>query len=308
MSFTADDIPTLAGKNILITGANSGLGLESARALAKHGAHVILACRTLAKANAAAEQIRAETPTASLEPEALDLSDLSSVRSFARELSARHTHLDVLLNNAGVMATPYMRTSDGFELQFGTNHLGHFALTGLLFELIVKTPGSRIVNVSSVAHRMGKLRFDDPNWEHGYSKWGAYGMSKLANLLFTYELARRCAVGGIGVLVVAAHPGYSSTNLQIRGGELAQNKLTTWASKVFTPLVAQDAARGALPEIYAAVASDVSSGDYIGPDGFYEMRGAPRKVRSNARSHDAGDMQRLWELSERLTGVHFGLV
>ncbi|MDB4988239.1 MAG: short-chain dehydrogenase/reductase [Myxococcaceae bacterium] len=307
MRWTLSNIPQLAGKKVVITGANSGLGLASAKALAARGAHVILACRTMAKANGAVADIRAVTPDASLEPEALDLSDLSSVRTFARELTGRHAHLDVLLNNAGVMATPYTRTSDGFELQFGTNHLGHFALTGLLFDRLAKTPGARVVNVSSVAHRIGKLRFDDPHWQQSYAKWPAYGMSKLSNLLFTYELARRCAVAGIGVRAVAAHPGYSSTNLQIRGGELANAKLTTWASRTFTPWVAQPADRGALPELYAAVAEDVQAGDFIGPDGLYELRGYPKKVRSSARSHDADDMQRLWELSERLTGVHFGL-
>jgi len=308
MRWTTENIPPLDEKTIVITGANSGLGFEAAQALAAHGAHVVLACRTMAKAQGAAEQIRTRFPNANVEPDALDLSDLASVRSFAREFLARHTKIDVLLNNAGVMAPPYMKTTDGFELQFGTNHLGHFALTGLLFDTIAKTPNARIVTVSSVAHLIGKMRFDDPSWEHGYSKWPAYGMSKLANLLFTYELARRCAVAGIPVRAVAAHPGYSSTNLQIRGGELANAKLTAWASRTFTPWVAQRADRGALPELYAAVADGVEAGDFIGPDGLGELGGYPTKVRSNARSHDGESMRRLWELSERLTGVHFGLL
>jgi len=176
-----------------------------------------------------------------------------------------------------------------------------------LFELLIKTPGARVVNVSSIAHRVGKLRFDDPAWEHGYSKWGAYGMSKLANLLFTYELARRAQVAGLALRSVAAHPGYSSTNLQLRGAELANAKLKEWATGWFTPLVAQKAELGALPQLYAAVADEVSAGDFIGPDGLYELRGYPKKTRSSARSHDAADMQRLWELSERLTGVRFAL-
>lgn len=308
MPWTTENIPPLDGKNILITGANSGLGLASAKALARRGAHVILACRTLAKANAAAEEIRAGNSSARLEAQAVDLTDLSSVRTFAREVNARHARLDVLLNNAGVMATPYLRTHEGFELQFGTNHLAHFALTGLLFELLTKTPGARVVNVSSLAHRIGKLRFDDPAWERKYAKWPAYGMSKLANLLFTYELARRARVAGIDVRSVAAHPGYSSTNLQLQGAALAEDTVKLWATRWFTPLVAQKADRGALPQLYAAVADDVSSGDFIGPDGLAETRGYPKKTRSNARSHEASDMQRLWELSERLTGVHFGLL
>jgi NAD(P)-dependent dehydrogenase (short-subunit alcohol dehydrogenase family) len=308
MPWTLQNIPPLDGKNILITGANSGLGLVSAKALARRGAHVILACRTLAKANSAADEIRAGNAGARLEPQAVDLTDLGSVRAFAREINARHARLDVLLNNAGVMATPYLRTQDGFELQFGTNHLAHFALTGLLFELLTKTPGARVVNVSSLAHRFGKMRFDDPSWERSYSKWGAYAMSKLANLLFTYELARRAQVAGIAVRSVAAHPGYSSTNLQVRGAALADAKLKAWATRWFTPLVAQKAETGALPQLYAAVADDANSGDYIGPDGLGEARGYPKKTRSNARSHATAEMQRLWELSERLTGVHFGLL
>ncbi|MET0287507.1 MAG: oxidoreductase [Polyangiales bacterium] len=308
MRWTAEDIPKLDGKTILITGANSGLGLDSAKALAKRGAHVVLACRTLAKARSAEEAIRVETPGAKLSSQAVDLADLGSVRAFAREVSASLPALDVLLNNAGVMAPPYMRTADGFEMQFGTNHLGHFALTGLLFPLLSKTPGARVVTVSSMAHRIGTMRFDDPQWERGYSKWPAYGMSKLANLLFGYELARRCHIAGIPLKSVVAHPGYSSTNLQLRGAELAQNKLSRWASGVFTPLVAQPSWRGALPQLYAAVADGVSSGDFIGPDGFYEVRGYPKKSRSSARSRDPQDMKRLWELSEQLTGVHFGLL
>ncbi|HEX5660456.1 MAG TPA: oxidoreductase [Polyangiales bacterium] len=306
--WTAEDIPKLDGKNFLITGANSGLGLESAKALARHGAHVVLACRTLAKAKAAAEVIRGEQPGAQLSPQAVDLADLSSVRAFAREIATTLPTLDALMNNAGVMATPYLRTADGFELQFGTNHLGHFALTGLLFELLAKTPGARVVTVSSMAHRMGGVRFSDPHWERRYAKWPAYGMSKLANLLFAYELHRRCKIAGIDVASVAAHPGASSTNLQVRGPELANDKLGTLAWRSLWPLFTQPAWRGALPQLYAAVAEGASSGDFIGPDGLYELRGYPKKSRSNARSRDPQAMKRLWELSEQLTGVHFGLL
>jgi NAD(P)-dependent dehydrogenase (short-subunit alcohol dehydrogenase family) len=307
MRWTAEDIPKLDGKNILITGANSGLGLDSAKALAKHGAHVVLACRTLAKAKAAAEAIRLEAPHAQLSPHAVDLSDLNSVRTFAREISSKLPALDVLMNNAGVMALPYLQTADGFEMQFGTNHLGHFALTGLLFELLAKTPGARVVTVSSVAHRMGTIRFDDPHWKHGYSKWQAYGMSKLANLLFTYELDRRCQIAGIALKSVGAHPGGAATNLQVRGPELAQDKLAAFTYKVM-PLLTQPSWRGALPQLYAAVAEGVSSADYIGPSGLFELSGYPKKTRSAARSRDPQAMRRLWELSEQLTGVHYGLI
>ncbi len=308
MRWTAAEIPKLDGKNVLITGANSGLGLESAKALAKHGAHVVLACRTLAKAKAAAEAIRIAHPDANVSAQAVDLADLGSVRGFAREIAASLPTLDVLMNNAGVMATPYLRTADGFEMQFGTNHLGHFALTGLLFELLAKTPGARVVSVASLAHRNGQIRFDDPSWEHGYTKWAAYCMSKLANLLFANELARRCNIAGIDLKSVAAHPGASSTNLPVRGPELAQQKIATLFWAKLTPLFAQSSARGALPQLYAAVADGVSSGDYIGPDGPFEAYGNPKKVRSAARAREPQSMKRLWELSEKLTGVHYGLI
>lgn len=307
MRFTFEQIPPLEHKTILITGANSGLGFESAKALAQRGARVIVAARTAEKAEAAIAALRAEQPSAKLAPLVLDLAELASVRSAAREVNARYDRLDVLLNNAGVMATPYARTRDGFELQFGTNHLGHFALTGSLFELLSRTPDARVVNVSSGAHRLGKLRFDDPHWEHGYAKWPAYGMSKLANLLFTYELARRVAIAGLSLRSVAAHPGYAATNLQYRGLELANARFAERVTRVVNPLLGQSAAEGALPQIFAAVASGVDNGDYLGPSRWFEARGQPKKVASNARSHDADAMRKLWELSEQLTGVRFGL-
>jgi NAD(P)-dependent dehydrogenase (short-subunit alcohol dehydrogenase family) len=305
MKWTAENIPDLAGKTVLITGANSGLGLESAKALAGHGAHVIMACRNPQKAESSALDIRASYPKARLELVPLDLSNLSSVRALARDVREKHARLDVLLNNAGIMAVPYAKTADGFELQFGTNHLGHFALTGLLFDLLAKTPGARVVNVSSQAHTMGKMRFDDLSWETGYKKWSAYGMSKLANLLFTYELARRSQAKGVNVLSVAAHPGYAATNLQYAGAELQHKKLLSKILHWGNPLLGQPPEMGALPQLYAAIATDVQSGDYIGPDSFGGWRGYPEKVRSNRRSHDEADMQRLWEASEQLTGVKF---
>jgi NAD(P)-dependent dehydrogenase (short-subunit alcohol dehydrogenase family) len=305
MRFTAQDIPRLDDKIVLITGANSGLGLESAKALAARGARVLVAARSADKCEHAMREIRKDDAAARLEPLLLDLADLASVRAAAAEVMARYARLDVLMNNAGVMAVPYARTKDGFELQFGTNHLGHFALTGLLFELLRKTAGARVVNVSSSAHKMGKLRFDDPHWERSYGKWSAYGMSKIANLLFTYELARRCTAQGIAIKSVAAHPGYAATNLQYRGPQLAQSAFGERLFRWINPLLGQPAAMGALPQLYAAVAPDVQSGDYIGPGGFKETRGYPKKVQSIARSHDLQTMQKLWTLSEQLTGVRF---
>ena len=307
MKWTSDQIPRLDGKTILITGANSGLGLESARVLARKGARVILACRTRDKARAASSELLADQPDAQLEPLAVDLSDLASVRSAARDVASRHDRLDVLLNNAGIMATPYMRTRDGFELQFGTNHLGHFALTGLLFPLLRATPASRVVSVSSSAHKIGHMHFDDPHWEKRYARWPAYGTSKLANLLFVNELARRCKQAGVGVLAAAAHPGYASTNLQLRTVQLSQAKLAEKVVGALNPLFGQPAAMGALPQLYAATASDVLPGDYIGPGGLFEARGYPKKVRAKQSAYDAADMLRLWELSEGMTRVHFGV-
>ena len=279
MNFTIQRIPDLNGKTIVITGANSGLGLESAKALAAHGALVIVGSCSQDKADAAVAQIQTETPSATLQPLVIDLADLSSVRAAADEVRARHPRLDVLMNNAGIMAVPYSQTRDGFELQFGTNHLGHFALTGLLFDLLKNTPSARVVTVSSGAHRMGKLRFDDLRWERAYAKWPAYGMSKLANLLFTYELARRAKLATLSLIAVAAHPGYAATNLQFRGPELAGSKVGAGIMRAMNAAFGQTAAMGALPQLYAAVAPDVISGDYIGAGGLFEASGYPKKVK-----------------------------
>jgi protochlorophyllide reductase len=298
-------MPSLEGTTALITGANSGLGLESARALAAKGAHVILAVRNADNGKKALDELRAEQPLASLEVVTLDLSSLASVRRCAAEVSAKQQRLDILLNNAGIMAVPYRLTEDGFESQFGTNHLGHFALTGLLFPLLLKAKRARVVNVSSQAHQIGRMRFDDLTWSRGYSRWGAYGMSKLANLLFSYELAKRIAAKGLPVLAAAAHPGYAATNLQHRGAELAGNALWAKAIQLLNPLGGQSAAMGALPQLCAATAPDVVPGDYVGPGGFMRARGYPKKMRSNALSYDAEAMRKLWEVSEQLTGVHY---
>jgi NAD(P)-dependent dehydrogenase (short-subunit alcohol dehydrogenase family) len=301
--WTEQDIPDLTGKVVLITGANSGLGLESAKMIAGKGAHVVMACRNPEKAESAAQEIRALHAKASLELVALDLASLSSVRELAASFTRKNGRLDVLLNNAGIMAIPYTQTVDGFEAQFGTNHLGHFALTGLLYELLSKTPGARVVSVASQAHKMGKMRFDDLGWQHGYKKWAAYGMSKLANLLFAYELATRVARSGHGPLSVAAHPGYAATNLQYAGADLQGRKLASRVLRWANPLLGQSAAMGALPQVYAATAPDVRPGEYIGPRGL--IGGYPARARSNRRSHDTSAQHKLWQESERLTGVAF---
>jgi NAD(P)-dependent dehydrogenase (short-subunit alcohol dehydrogenase family) len=227
------------------------------------------------------------------------------VRRCAEDVQRRHKRLDILLNNAGIMAPPYTRTEDGFELQFGTNHLGHFALTGLLFKLLTSTPGARVVTVSSVMHLLGKLRFDDLSWSSGYSKWPAYSMSKLANLLFSHELALRSTQAGLSLLSAAAHPGYAATNLQQRGAELAGQKLRAKLVRMFNPVGGQSPAMGALPQLYAATAPDMQAGDYVGPAHLFATRGYPKKMRSSQRSHDAAAMRELWEVSLKLTGVSY---
>jgi NAD(P)-dependent dehydrogenase (short-subunit alcohol dehydrogenase family) len=301
------NIPDLTGKVVVITGANSGLGFGASQVLAAKGVRVVMAVRDVAKGEQAAAGIRRSAPRAGLEVMALDLADLASVRRFAETFPASHDRLDVLLNNAGVMAIPRRVTADGFEMQFGTNHLGHFALTGLLLPLILKTPGSRIVTVSSGAHIFGKIKFDDLQSERSYSKWGAYGQSKLANLLFAYELQRKLKVAGSDVISVAAHPGYASTNLQAVGPQMEGSRLGARTMTAANRVLAQSAAMGALPEVYAAASPDVRGGDYIGPDGFMGQRGFPRKVRSNSRSHDRAVAARLWAVSEELTGVRYPL-
>ncbi len=258
--WTAADLPSQAGRTIVVTGANSGIGLVTARELARSGARVVLAVRNVAKGEVAAAQIGH-----SAEVRPLDLASLASVRAFA---DAWEGPLDVLINNAGVMAVPESRTADGFEMQFGTNHLGHFALTGLLLHRI----GSRVVTVSSGAHRMGKIHLDDLNWEGKYQRWPAYGQSKLANLLFTFELQRRLAASGSPVRALAAHPGYASTNLQFHTASV-QDKIMGVANR----LLAQSADMGALPTLFAAT-QDVPGASYVGPDGIGEQRGHPKLV------------------------------
>ena len=303
--WTAEDLPDLSGRTMIVTGGNSGLGLETVRALAGKEAHVVLACRDAARAAGAVDEVRRSHPDASLEAMTLDLASLASVRDFAKAFLDRHERLDVLCNNAGVMALPARKTADGFEMQLGTNHLGHFALTGLLLERLLAMPSARIVTVSSTMHKIGKIHFDDLQWERSYRKWPAYGQSKLANLLFTYELQRRLEARSQNAIAAASHPGYAATNLQATGPRMAgssfMERATGWANGVF----AQSAAMGALPSIYAAAGPDVKGGDYFGPDGFMENAGHPTRVKSNARSHDREVAARLWEISESLTGVRY---
>lgn len=308
MAWTASDIPDLAGKVIVVTGGNSGIGFEAATRFARRGAHVVLACRDAGRAGSACDRIRggcSEPDKAVIEAMRLDLADLASISAFAEEYRRRFPRLDVLVNNAGVMALPSCRTADGFEMQLGTNHLGHFALTGRLLERLLTTPGSRIVTVSSGAHRIGRMRFDDLNWQQGYSKWGAYGQSKLANLLFTYELQRRLAAAGCSTIAVACHPGYSATNLQGVGPKMTGSAFGASLMDLGNRLLAQSAEMGALPTMYAATAPGVAGGDYIGPDGFAEIWGHPVKVQSNRASRDLADAARLWQMSEELTGVAY---
>jgi len=284
--WTAADIPDQTGRTIVVTGANSGLGAVTATELARAGAHVVVACRDTAKGERAAARM-----PGSAEVRRLDLADLASVGEFA----AGTGQIAVLVNNAGVMATPLRRTRDGFELQIGTNHLGHFALTGLLLDRI----SDRVVTVSSSAHRLGRIRLDDLNWEHRrYQRWLAYGQAKLANLLFTYELQRHLAAAGSTRTSLAAHPGYAATNLQSHT-ESIQGRLMGTANRV----LAQSAEMGALPTLYAATVADLPGGSYIGPDGPFEQRGYPKRVRSNKRSHDEVTAAGLWTLSQTLTGV-----
>ena len=305
--WTADDLPNLSGKTIIVTGANSGIGYEAALQFARREARVVLACRSMEKAGAAAAAILAMHAHATVEGVQLDLASLASVRSFADTCHRQHKQLHVLCNNAGVMALPYRRTTDGFEMQFGTNHLGHFALTGLLLDLLVSTAGARVVTVSSGAHNIGWIRFDDLQGERGYQKWLAYGQSKLANLLFAFELQRRCDHAGAKLVSVGCTPGYAATNLQSAGprmqGSAARESMWAWSNRLF----AVSAAQGALPTLYAATALEVRSGDYIGPKLLGRGRGYPAIVRCSSRARDPQIASRLWEISERLTGVHYAI-
>jgi NAD(P)-dependent dehydrogenase (short-subunit alcohol dehydrogenase family) len=303
MGWTAADIPDLTGRCAIVTGGNGGLGLSISRALAAHGAQVVIAARNADKAKTAAARIAAETPAAQVEFASLDLSDLDSVRGFATDWSDRPLHL--LVNNAGVMAIPLARTKAGFEMQFGTNHLGHFALTGLLLPALIRSGAGRIVTMSSTMHKTGKIRFEDLQFEQRYGKFAAYGQSKLANLLFMRELNRRLTAAGVPVISVAAHPGYAATELQTLGPKMAGNRLVERIVHVGNRVFAQSADDGALPALYAATMPGVHGGEFFGPGGFMEMRGAPKQVGMSRAAGNDDDARRLWTVSESLTGVPY---
>lgn len=302
--WSASDIPDQEGRVALVTGASSGIGFETARALADHGATVVLACRDTSKATAAAKRIRADTPKANLTVLPLDLASLASVRDAADEFHAAHDRLDLLINNAGVMWAPYGTTTDGFETQFGTNHLGHFALTGHLIGKMQSVPGSRVVTVSSVAHRRGVINFDDLQFERArYRPSAAYAQSKLANLLFTYELQRRLDAVGAETVALAAHPGGAPTNLlrHTSGG------VRVLGSIIIRFLGQRDAAMGALSTLRASTDPDARGAEYYGPDGRGETKGYPQLVQSSALSRETDTQVRLWDKSERLTGISYQL-
>jgi protochlorophyllide reductase len=298
-NWTANAIPDLSDKVVIVTGANSGLGYESVLALARKKAHVIMACRDSVKGEVAKLNVQKAVPTAKLEVMSLNLSDLASVRQFVTDFKAKHKQLDILLNNAGIMAPPRAETKDGFEAQFGTNHLGHFALTGLLLDVLLKTPKNRIVTVSSVAARTGTINFSDLQSKRNYQPWLAYGQSKLANQLFMRELHRRLSETGAGSLSVAAHPGYASTNLQTANAGAFGTVFMQFSNTV----LAQSAAMGALPQLYAATAPDVKGGEYFGPR--FLMRGHPQREALRPKALDTATAKRLWEVSEELTGVRY---
>ena len=296
--WTVNNIPEQKGRVVIVTGSSSGIGFEAARALVNKNAKVIIAVRNTEKGIAAANKIKTANNSADVEFMLLDLARLDSIHQFANNFKGKYNRLDLLINNAGVMIPPYSKTSDGFELQFGTNHLGHFALTGLLIDLINKTKDSRIVNVSSAAHKSGNIDFNDLNWEkRKYKAWRAYGDSKIANLYFTYELQRRLINVKSNTKVTAAHPGWTATDLQRHSG------LFQFMNGFF----AMKQEQGALPTLRAAIDETAQSGDFFGPDGFQEIHGYPVKVESNKLSHDKNIALKLWNVSEDLTHVKFNL-
>ena len=294
--WTAENIPNQKGRVAIVTGSSSGIGFETAQILSRKQATVVIAVRNSEKGNAAAEKILRQNKEADLKVMKLDLANLASVKEFAEEFKKNYARLDLLINNAGVMAPPYSKTADGFELQFGTNHLGHFALTAHLLDVLTNTKDARIVNVSSDAHQMGKINFDDLNWEkRKYSPWRAYGDSKLANLYFTFELDRKLKENKLDLTTTAAHPGLTATELKRNGG--AVNFLTSF--------FAQNASMGALPVLRAASGKETKGGEFFSPDGFLGMGGYPINAEPSKLSKDEKIAGHLWAMSEQLTGVKF---
>jgi hypothetical protein len=306
-TWSTADIGDLTGRVALVTGANSGIGYETVLALAAHGAHVIMACRDEERGRRARDKMESELDLSSLELIHLDLADLVSVHRAADGVLTEHARLDILVNNAGVMGTPYRQTADGFELQMATNHLGHFALTGLLLDRIVTTARSRIVTVSSHLHRMGRLRQDDVAGTAFHSTWVSYGTSKLANLLFTAELSRRLQAAALPTLAVAAHPGWTRSNLAGSGAALGNSRVRRRAARVAGSTLGQSTARGALPVLCAATSSSVGQGQYIGPARLFGLYGPPRVARPSRRARDLQAAAALWEASEELTAVRYSV-
>lgn len=304
--WTADDIPSMDGSVAVITGANSGLGLESALALASHGALVVLACRDAERGTRALERVRVVSTGAEPVLVTLDLSDLDSVERSANEISDRFGRIDILMNNAGVMAIPLMRTAQGHEMQFGTNHLGHFALTGRLLPRLLAAPSPRVITTASHAHRVGKMHWDDLDRRSDrYRRWPAYGQSKLANLLFAFELARRSQHAGSHLKSIAAHPGYAATGLQQVGPAMSGRRFSARFMTLGNSIAGQDPSEGTRPQLFAATSPDALSGGYYGPGGKGEVRGAPKAVGSSSAARSREEAHRLWNVSESMTGVHY---
>lgn len=306
--WTAADIPDLKGYTIIITGANSGLGFQSTLALAAKGAHVVMACRNLDKGQEALDNVKARVPDASVELAELDLASLESVRLFVANFQEKQKQLNLLFNNAGVMAIPRAETRDGFEMQFGTNHLAHFALTGLLLPTLLATPHSRVVTTTSMARRFGKLNFDDLNRTQKYGRWDAYGQSKRANLLFAFELQRRLKEARAQTLSIAAHPGYATTNLQTNSANISNSRLEGLFYLLGGSWVGQSPQMGALPQLFAATSPEIHGGELVGPASFGGMRGYPHIETKAQKEDDRGKAARLWEVSSELTGVDYDTV
>ncbi len=304
IKWTTDDIPNLQGYRVIVTGANSGLGLETTSALAAKGAHVIMASRNLDSARKAEAMVKSNMPQASLEVQQLDLASLASVRAFATGMLDGGEKLNLLFNNAGVMAIPHRETQDGFEMQLGTNHLGHFALTGLLLPLLLATPKSRVVTTTSSARALGKIRLDDLNRTKSYRRWDAYGQSKQANLLFSFELQRRLAAAGANTISVAAHPGYANTNLQGTSVSASGSAFERFSMQLGA-LVAQSGSMGALPQLYAGTSSNIQGGELVGPRDLGGLRGSPTIETKARKEYDRPLAAKLWDASVALTGVDF---